>query len=106
MVTGPPVVNMRKVLTRKRQMVNGLISMHLDNYNASGAEQIMGTGPFTAPKTIEVDLNDGGIPVLMGERVILNVGTHGTRHEQPNPQEKRHVLEDTSYRRDRCRNGN
>jgi len=83
MVTGPPVVDMRKVLTRKRQMVDGLISMHLDNYKTSGAELIMGTGRFIAPKTIEVSLNDGGIRVLTGERVVLNVGTHATIPELP-----------------------
>src|SRR3981189_2638886 len=43
-VGGPTEVDMRKVLTRKRQMVDGLIRMHLDNYNASGAELIMGEG--------------------------------------------------------------
>ncbi len=36
MVTGPTTVDMRKVLARKREMVDGLISIHLDNYKASG----------------------------------------------------------------------
>jgi pyruvate/2-oxoglutarate dehydrogenase complex dihydrolipoamide dehydrogenase (E3) component len=83
MVTGPPVVDMSKVLGRKRQMVDGLIAMHLDNYKASGAELIMGEGRFIAPKTIEVSLNDGGTRVLTGERVVLNVGTHATIPEIP-----------------------
>ena len=78
MVTGPTAVDMRKVLARKRQMVDGLIIMHLDNYKASGAELIMGAGRFIAPKTIEVSLNDGGTRVLTGERVVLNLGTHAT----------------------------
>src|ERR1700729_3177193 len=42
--TGPILVDMKKVLARKRDMVDGLIAMHLDNYKASGAELIMGTG--------------------------------------------------------------
>jgi pyruvate/2-oxoglutarate dehydrogenase complex dihydrolipoamide dehydrogenase (E3) component len=83
MVTSPTGVDMKKVLTRKRQMVDGLISMHLDSYKASGAELIMGEGRFIAPKTIEVSLNDGGIRVLTGERVVLNVGTHATIPELP-----------------------
>ena len=83
MVTGPTVVDMSKVLTRKRQMVDGLITMHLDNYKANGAELIMGTGRFIAPKTIEVGLNDGGIRVLTGARVVLDVGTHATIPELP-----------------------
>jgi len=32
MVTGPTAVDMTKVLARKRQMVDGLIAMHLENY--------------------------------------------------------------------------
>src|SRR5712675_3528306 len=57
--------------------------MHLDRYKASGAELIMGTGRFTAPKTIEVNLNDGGTRVLTGDRVVLNVGTHATIPDIP-----------------------
>src|SRR5260370_23132374 len=83
MVTGPAAIDMRKVLARKRQMVDGLIAMHLDNYKASGAELIMGAGRFIAPKTIEVSLNDGGTRVMTGERVILNLGTHATIPEIP-----------------------
>src|SRR6266550_2021960 len=46
MVTGSTATSMKKVLARKRDMVDGLIAMHLDNYKASGAELIMGTGRF------------------------------------------------------------
>ena len=35
---------MVKVLARKRDMVERLIAMHLDYYEASGAELIMGAG--------------------------------------------------------------
>jgi pyruvate/2-oxoglutarate dehydrogenase complex dihydrolipoamide dehydrogenase (E3) component len=82
-VTGAAAVDMPKVLARKRDMVDGLIAMHLDIYQASGAELIMGTGRFVAPKTIEVDLNDGGRRVLTGDRVVLNVGTHTTIPDIP-----------------------
>ena len=78
MVTGASSVDMAKVLKRKRDMVDGLIAMHLDRYKSSGAELIMGTGRFIAPKTIEVSLNDGGTRVVTGDRVVLNVGTHAT----------------------------
>src|SRR2546422_1490683 len=59
-------------------MVDGLIAMHLERYKASGAELVMGTGRFVAPKTLEVRLNDGGTRVLSGDRVFLDVGTHAT----------------------------
>jgi pyruvate/2-oxoglutarate dehydrogenase complex dihydrolipoamide dehydrogenase (E3) component len=82
-MTGSATVDMKKVLARKRDMVDGLIAMHLDNYKASGAELIMGTGRFIAPKTMEVKLNAGGVRVLTGDRVVLNLGTHATIPDIP-----------------------
>ena len=77
-VTGSVAVDMAKVRQRKREMVEGLIALHLDLYHKSGTELIMGDGRFVAPKTLEVRLRDGGTRVLTGERVFLNVGTRAT----------------------------
>jgi pyruvate/2-oxoglutarate dehydrogenase complex dihydrolipoamide dehydrogenase (E3) component len=82
-VTGPGSVDMARVWQRKRDMVEGLIAMHLERYRASGAGLIMGTGRFVAPKTLEVRLNGGGTRLLTGDRVFLNVGTHATIPEIP-----------------------
>jgi pyruvate/2-oxoglutarate dehydrogenase complex dihydrolipoamide dehydrogenase (E3) component len=71
----PHAIDMAVVLRRKRAMVEAQVAAHLRNYNASGAELIMGSGRFVAPKTIEVLLNDGGIRVLTGNNVFINVGT-------------------------------
>src|SRR6201985_1419285 len=79
----PAAADMKQVLARKRAMVEHLIATHLRLYKASGAELIMGHGRFTAPKTIEVALNDGGTRVLTGERVALNLGTHATIPDIP-----------------------
>jgi pyruvate/2-oxoglutarate dehydrogenase complex dihydrolipoamide dehydrogenase (E3) component len=57
-VTGSTAIDMGRVRERKRDMVAGLIAMHLDQYRASGAALIMGAGRFVAPKTLEVHLND------------------------------------------------
>src|SRR5256885_3776709 len=78
LVTGPITIDMGRVRERKRAMVKDEIAVHLDLYKASGAELIMGTGRFVAPKTLEVRLNDGGTRVLAGDRVFLNLGTHAT----------------------------
>jgi len=78
MVTGTTTIDMPRVRQRKREMVDALVTMHLDQYRASGAELIMGAARFVAPKTVEVHLNDGGTRILEGERVFLNLGTHGT----------------------------
>ena len=67
---------MAKVRQRKRDMVDREIALHLQNYKTSGAELIMGTGRFVAPKTLEVRLNDGGTRMLTGDQVFLNIGTH------------------------------
>jgi pyruvate/2-oxoglutarate dehydrogenase complex dihydrolipoamide dehydrogenase (E3) component len=75
-LTGSVTTDMAKVRQRKRDMVEREIALHLQNYKATGAELIMGTGHFTAPKTIEVRLNDGGTRVLAGDQVFLNLGTH------------------------------
>ena len=58
-VAGPVETDMAAVRQRKRDMVNREIELHLQNYRASGAELIMGSGRFVAPKTVEVHLNDG-----------------------------------------------
>src|SRR6476660_1468871 len=48
--TGPVSINMAGVRERKRQMVDGLINLHLDRYKASGAELILGDARFVAPR--------------------------------------------------------
>jgi pyruvate/2-oxoglutarate dehydrogenase complex dihydrolipoamide dehydrogenase (E3) component len=74
--TGAVAVDMAAVRQRKRDMVADQVAQHLRKYAESGAELIMGSGRFVAPKTLEVSLNDGGTRLLTGERVFLNVGTH------------------------------
>ena len=72
--SGP--VDMVVVRKRKRQMVEGLIAMHLDRYKATGAELILGEARFRGGHAIDVKLNDGGTRTLDGERIFLNLGTH------------------------------
>jgi len=70
--------DMAAVRKRKREMVDGLVAMHLARYKATGAELIMGEARFTGPHTLEVRLNDGGTRTLRGERIFLNLGTHAS----------------------------
>ena len=83
MATGSTTVDMKKVQARKREMVDGLIALHLNLYKSSGAELIMGNGKLIAPKTIEVSLNDGGTRILTADRLVLNLGTHATIPDLP-----------------------
>src|SRR5258708_26657591 len=55
-------------------MVEGLVQMQLNRFDASGCELVMGRGCFIAERTIEVSLNAGGTRTLRGDRVFLDVG--------------------------------
>ena len=68
-------IDMSGVRERKRKMVRGLNEMYLSNYDKTGAEFILGTGRFIAPKTVEVILADGTIRRFRGTNVIVSTGT-------------------------------
>ena len=83
-------IDMSGVRERKRAMVHGLNDVYLDNYAKTGAEFILGTGRFVAPRTVEVALADGGIRQLRGTNVVVSTGTRaaldtipGLRYAQP-----------------------
>ena len=76
--SGSFTIDMPAVRQRKRDMVTGLVEIHLNNFKNSGAELILGSGRFIAPRTIEVALSDGGIRHLRGTNIVLGVGTRAT----------------------------
>jgi len=82
-MNGAVKTDMAKVRQRKRAMVDREVAFHLDAYKRSGAELIMGTGRFVAPRTIEVQLNDGGTRLLASDQIVLNVGTHAAIPDIP-----------------------
>jgi pyruvate/2-oxoglutarate dehydrogenase complex dihydrolipoamide dehydrogenase (E3) component len=75
-ITGPVTTDMVKVRQRKRDMVEREVADHVTPFKSSGAELVMGSGNFVAPKTLEVRLNDGGMRRLTGDKVIIDVGSH------------------------------
>ena len=77
-ITGPVTTDMAKVRQRKREMVEREIAAHFAPFKSSGAELVMGSGKFVAPKTLEVQLNDGGTRRLTGDKVFIDVGSHAT----------------------------
>jgi pyruvate/2-oxoglutarate dehydrogenase complex dihydrolipoamide dehydrogenase (E3) component len=74
--TGPITVDLKKVRQRKRDIVDSF-----RNSNQSGVEKtanlelIFGEARFTAAKTIQVRLHDGGERTMSAERFFLNAGT-------------------------------
>lgn len=87
--TGDVTTHMARVRQRKQDMVEREIALHLKLYRESGAELIMGNGRFVGPKTLEVELNDGGTRRLTGDRIVLNVGSHAAIPNIPGMQEAR-----------------
>lgn len=82
-LVGDIKTDMRKVLSRKQDMVEREIRLHLKAYAESGAELIMGSGQFVGPKAIEVALNDGGVRQLAGSEIVLNLGSHAAIPDVP-----------------------
>jgi pyruvate/2-oxoglutarate dehydrogenase complex dihydrolipoamide dehydrogenase (E3) component len=76
-------LDMARVRRRKRDMVDGSVAAHLEGFKTSGAELIMGSGRFVAPRTLEVRHNDGGTRMLAGDQIILDVGTRATIPDIP-----------------------
>jgi pyruvate/2-oxoglutarate dehydrogenase complex dihydrolipoamide dehydrogenase (E3) component len=73
--TGAVSTDMKGVLNRKRKMVEGEVQFHLDRFKATGAELIKGEARFVAPKTVEVQLHQGGRRMIVGDRVFLDLGS-------------------------------
>src|ERR1700757_4282271 len=71
-------VDMSGVRDRKRKMVVGLNEMYMENYRKTGAEFILGSGRFVAPRTVEVSLPDRSTRQLRGDNVIVSTGTRAT----------------------------
>src|SRR5580692_10576905 len=59
-------IDMAGVRGRKRKMVVGLNELYMENYRNTGAEFILGSGRFVAPRTVEVTMADGTRRQLRG----------------------------------------
>ncbi len=82
-------VNMPAVRDRKRKMVAGLVDMHLENFQKSGSELVLGSGRFVGPKTLEVSMPDGTSRRIVGSKVIIGTGTRATWEPIPGLAESR-----------------
>jgi pyruvate/2-oxoglutarate dehydrogenase complex dihydrolipoamide dehydrogenase (E3) component len=76
-------IDMSGIRDRKRKMVTGLNDMYLANYRNTGAEFVLGTGRFIAPKTVEIALGNGKSRQLRGTNVIISTGTRATLEAIP-----------------------
>ena len=76
--TGLTAVNMSGVYARKRKMVDEIVQVHLDRYEAAGDELILGDGRFIGPRTLQVALREGGERTISADRVFVNIGSRAT----------------------------
>jgi pyruvate/2-oxoglutarate dehydrogenase complex dihydrolipoamide dehydrogenase (E3) component len=76
-------IDMADVRERKRRMVHDLNDVYMENYRKTGAEFILGTGRFVAPRTVEAALPDGSTRRLRGTNVIVSTGTRATLEAIP-----------------------
>jgi pyruvate/2-oxoglutarate dehydrogenase complex dihydrolipoamide dehydrogenase (E3) component len=74
---------MAAVQRRKRTMVSELRQIHASHTHASGAELIYGIARFVAPRTVEIELRDGGTRTIEGERVFLDLGSRAAIPDVP-----------------------
>jgi pyruvate/2-oxoglutarate dehydrogenase complex dihydrolipoamide dehydrogenase (E3) component len=88
--TPAPGIDMTVVRGRKRAMVNGLVEIHKKRFAANHVEFICGQGVFTGPRTLSVELEQGGFRSLTAETVIVSTGSRaiipeiaGLREAQP-----------------------
>jgi pyruvate/2-oxoglutarate dehydrogenase complex dihydrolipoamide dehydrogenase (E3) component len=81
--SGPVSTDMKGVFARKRKMVEGEVQFHLDRFKTTGAELVRGEARFVAPKTVEVQRNEGGRRMITGERVFLDLGSRAAMPEIP-----------------------
>jgi pyruvate/2-oxoglutarate dehydrogenase complex dihydrolipoamide dehydrogenase (E3) component len=75
--------DMAKVRRRKQDMIDREIELHLKAYKEAGVELLMGSGRFIGPKTIQVALNQGGTRLLVGNEIVINVGSHAAMPDIP-----------------------
>ncbi len=83
MLTDKWTVSMPGVRARKREMVDGLHQMHMDNFARSKAEIVMGEGRFIGDRTLKVSLAGGGERILRGDQVFINTGTRASIGNTP-----------------------
>jgi pyruvate/2-oxoglutarate dehydrogenase complex dihydrolipoamide dehydrogenase (E3) component len=72
---GPVSVDLAAVRERKRAMVAGARQNYASHLARNGLDLIEGEAHFTAPKTLEVALTDGGTRQLSAPVIVIDAGT-------------------------------
>ncbi|MCC6455979.1 MAG: mercuric reductase [Caldilineaceae bacterium] len=63
------------VRDRKRAVVAAMVERNQTNFDRSGMTLIIGTARFSGQRTVEVQLQEGGVRTIRGDKVFINTGT-------------------------------
>jgi pyruvate/2-oxoglutarate dehydrogenase complex dihydrolipoamide dehydrogenase (E3) component len=75
LVGAAPKIDGDLLRTHKTGVVDGMVAANHKQFLDSGMDLVLGTARFTAERTVEVALNDGGTRVLRGAETVINTGT-------------------------------
>ena len=78
-----PGIDMAVVRERKRAMVRDLMEVHEKRFAASRVELIRGQGRFTGPRTLLVELEEGGTRLLSAGLIIVSTGSRAAIPDLP-----------------------
>ncbi|MCW2134075.1 dihydrolipoyl dehydrogenase family protein [Arthrobacter sp. VKM Ac-2550] len=70
-----PRMDLALLRHRKDDVVGTMVKGQLTSFIDSSMDFVLGEAKFTGPRTVHVDLNDGGTRVLRGTDVVINLGT-------------------------------
>jgi pyruvate/2-oxoglutarate dehydrogenase complex dihydrolipoamide dehydrogenase (E3) component len=68
-------VDVDRLREHKSGVVDGMVELNLKQFQDAGVDLVMGTARFTAKRTVEVELADGGTREIRGETVVVNTGS-------------------------------
>ena len=76
-IVGAPHPQLELALLRRRKedVVGTMVQGQLDSFLGSGMDFILGEARFVAPRTVSVALDAGGVRLLRGADVVVNLGT-------------------------------
>lgn len=72
---GEPHMDIDLLRRRKEDVVGTMVKGQLSQFTASGMDFIMGDAEFIGDRTVRVRVNGGGVRVLRGMDVVVNLGT-------------------------------
>lgn len=74
-IPGTPGIDVDLLRQHKNGVVSGMVAGNHKQFLDSGMDLVIGEARFTAPRTVEVALADGGKRVIRGAQVVINTGT-------------------------------